>query len=68
MHNKLLHQSGASLVEYCLLIALIAIIALAGVRGFGKGVEFTYGDQASTISATIASEGADGAGLGPEFP
>jgi pilus assembly protein Flp/PilA len=42
-------ERGASMVEYGLLLGLIAIIALVAVQAFGSGVS----SQFSTISSTI---------------
>jgi pilus assembly protein Flp/PilA len=42
-------EKGASLVEYALLVALIAVIAIAGVRTLGAGVS----TQFSTMSAQL---------------
>lgn len=33
--EKTKKQRGASMIEYALLVALIALIAVAGVKGFG---------------------------------
>ncbi len=43
-------ERGASMVEYGLLLALIAIIALVAVQAFGSGVS----SQFSTINSTIS--------------
>jgi len=40
---------GASLVEYTLLISLIALAALAGLTAFGGGVNASIGDSAGKI-------------------
>jgi Flp pilus assembly pilin Flp len=40
---------GAGLVEYGLLLALIAVVALVAVKAFGQGVS----TQFSTISSAI---------------
>ena len=42
-------ERGASLVEYALLVALIAVIAIAAVRILGQNVS----QQFSTIAAQI---------------
>ena len=42
-------ERGASLVEYALLVALIAVIAIAGVRTLGQGVSAQF----STMSAQL---------------
>jgi Flp pilus assembly pilin Flp len=43
-------QRGASLVEYALLVALIAVVAIASVRILGR----TVSQQFSTVQAQIA--------------
>lgn len=49
--NKLLKNShGANLVEYIILVGVIALIALAGFRSFGKAVDKKVQDQAGTVS------------------
>ena len=42
-------ERGASMVEYGLLLALIAIIALVAVKAFGSGVS----SQFSSISSSV---------------
>lgn len=37
-------DTGATLVEYTLLVALIAVIAIAGITAFGQGVSKQYSD------------------------
>ena len=43
------NDSGASLVEYALLIALIALIAVVAVRFFGSELSTAYSDIAQSI-------------------
>jgi pilus assembly protein Flp/PilA len=43
-------QKGASLVEYALLVALIAIVAIAAVRSLGTSIS----KQFSTVHTTIS--------------
>jgi len=43
-------ERGASMVEYGLLLALIAIVALVAVKAFGSGVS----SQFSTITSTVS--------------
>ena len=50
LHAKLPSERGASMVEYGLLLALIAIIALVAVQAFGQGVSSKF----STINASVA--------------
>ena len=42
-------DSGASLVEYAVLIALIALIAVVAVRFFGAELSTAYSDIAQSI-------------------
>lgn len=44
------HQSGASLVEYALLVALIAVIAIVAIRTLGNTVSSQFSRTASVIS------------------
>ena len=50
LQAKLPSERGASMVEYGLLLALIAIIALVAVQAFGQGVSTKF----STINASVA--------------
>lgn len=43
---------GASMVEYALLVVLIALVALVAVQLAGNSLSSTYGDIASTVGAT----------------
>lgn len=42
---------GASLVEYCILIGLITVIALGAVTLFGESVSDSFSNSSSTIAA-----------------
>lgn len=42
--RKVKKQSGQSLVEYALILALIAIVAILVLRGIGGNVRNTLGD------------------------
>ena len=55
-------EGGASLVEYALLVALIAIISVAGVASFGRKVHYVYDYQADYISGEMDNAGAGGGG------
>jgi pilus assembly protein Flp/PilA len=48
--KKQTQQRGASLVEYALLVALIAVVAIAAVRILGRNAS----SQFSTIAAQIS--------------
>jgi pilus assembly protein Flp/PilA len=50
--NKLVKDTrGANLVEYIILVGVIALIALAGFKIFGKNVDQKIQDQAGKVSA-----------------
>jgi pilus assembly protein Flp/PilA len=50
--NEMLRDSkGANLVEYIILVGVIALIALAGFKIFGKNVDQKIQDQAGKVSA-----------------
>jgi Flp pilus assembly pilin Flp len=62
-HRKLKkqNQAGASMVEYALLAALIALIAIAGVRAFGKKARDLHCDNvAQFIQAEHGTQGEKG--------
>ena len=42
---------GASMVEYGLLLALVAVVALVSVRAFGIGVSDKFSNIASRVDA-----------------
>lgn len=44
-------QKGASMVEYALLVALIALIALAAVRGLGTQISQNFSSISSNLGA-----------------
>jgi Flp pilus assembly pilin Flp len=46
---RVMDERGASLVEYSLLVALIAIDAFAAMAFFGESVSSSYGDSSSQI-------------------
>jgi Flp pilus assembly pilin Flp len=48
-----MRQQGASLIEYSLLVSLVAILAIGGVRIFGAYTTKPF----CTITGTIVSEG-----------
>lgn len=43
------NERGASLVEYALLVALIAVAAIAGIRALGESVSTSF----STVNSEI---------------
>jgi Flp pilus assembly pilin Flp len=42
-------EDGASMVEYCLLLALIALVCIAGLGLFGGGIGTSLSHSASSI-------------------
>lgn len=50
-------ESGAGLVEWGLVVILIAVVALGAVKGFGQEVSGLYGD--SSVAIQEAGEPAD---------
>jgi len=42
-------EDGASLVEYALLVALIALVAVVAVRFFGQELSTSYSDIANSF-------------------
>ena len=42
-------RRGANLVEYIILVGVVALIALAGFKIFGQKVNSKINDQASTV-------------------
>lgn len=51
--RKTLSERGASMVEYALLLALIAIVAIGGITAFGTGVGGEYDDINSEIETAL---------------
>ena len=49
MECRLLSEDGASLVEYALLVGLIAVVAVAAVTSFGGAVSAEYSDISVTL-------------------
>jgi pilus assembly protein Flp/PilA len=48
-------ERGASMVEYALLVALIAVVAMAGVRLLGTNINTAFNGVAGQIIATPAA-------------
>ncbi len=49
LHSLQEDESGASLVEYALLVALIAIVAVVAVAAFGGSLSSEYSDIADSM-------------------
>lgn len=43
-------EKGASLVEYALLVALIAVVAIAGIRVLGTNINAQYSGLATKLT------------------
>lgn len=50
-------ETGASLVEYALLVALIAVVAIGGMTLLGHNVNNTLNDVANQVGGTTATTG-----------
>lgn len=48
-HSFRTSEHGASMVEYALLVALIAIVVIAGVSFFGSNLDSAYDDIGSSL-------------------
>ena len=48
-HGFRASETGASMVEYALLAALIAIVVIAGVSFFGNSLDGAYDDIGSSL-------------------
>jgi pilus assembly protein Flp/PilA len=44
-------EEGASLVEYILLVALIAVVCIAAITFLGKAAKTKFGSTANTINS-----------------
>ena len=44
-------EKGASLVEYALLVALIAVVAITGIRALGTSINAQYSGLATKFTA-----------------
>ncbi len=51
LRRQLPGQAGQSMVEYAIVVALIAIIAMAGVQAFGHGVQQVFQHLLSKIQS-----------------
>jgi len=51
LRRQLAGQGGQSMVEYAIVVALIAIIAMAGVQAFGHGVQQVFQHLLSKIQS-----------------
>ena len=61
-------RRGASLIEYVLVVGLVAVVALAGYRTFGQRAQAKADAQAKCISALSCGSGDVGAVSGDAIP
>jgi Flp pilus assembly pilin Flp len=54
-------DTAQDLVEYALLLACLALVAAAGLRSLGAGINSKYGDIATAVSTAGVSGGTPGA-------
>lgn len=52
LRSLVIQESGQDLVEYALVIALIALAATVGVRSLGSGISHAF----SSVSASLATD------------
>lgn len=55
LKNLLATSKGAALVEYGILVGLIAVLAIVAVLNLGETVRDTFTSVSSTLSANIDS-------------
>lgn len=51
LRRRLASEIGQSMVEYAIVVALIAIIAMAGVQAFGQGIQQVFQHLLSKIQS-----------------
>lgn len=64
--RKVHKDSGASMVEYALLVALIALIAIAAITSLGVGMSDKYAGITHELSAPANGEICDSSN--PNYP
>ena len=50
--SKIKNERAASLVEYALLVALIAAVCIVAVKAFGQNAKATFNTAASQVTVT----------------
>lgn len=55
-------QRGQGLVEYILIVALIAILVIAAIKIFGKKVGKSFTESATTIESEVKGAKSEGEG------
>jgi pilus assembly protein Flp/PilA len=61
-------ESGATAVEYGLMVALIAVVIIAAVTALGRTRRDTFQDVADEVSRELIATGMAGAKIGPGIP
>lgn len=57
MLKKLKNVKGAALVEYGILVGLIAVLAISAVLALGEEVQTVFSTVENTLDANMASAG-----------
>jgi len=57
---KIFSRKGQGMVEYILIIALLALIVIVGLKKLGRKTQKAYSDSASAIESNV-QEGVDAA-------
>ena len=58
LHSKLVRDTrGANMVEYILLVGVVALISIAAFKLFGQNIRHKVGEQGTTVSGINASPG-----------
>jgi len=50
LHSHTRHERGASLVEYCLLVGLIALVCFAALQALGGDVAKPYSELGTSLT------------------
>ena len=66
--NPLQNQKGASMIEYALLVALVALIAIPAVGGLGKQVELQFVHATDEVAGSVHYQCVAGSPIYPACP
>jgi len=47
------HEEGQDLVEYALVVALVAFGAIAGMKALAKGIDTAFGQISTTLGTVV---------------
>jgi len=53
IQNAMMSEEGQDLIEYALVVALIAFAATAGMKSLATGINTAFGGIANTLNADI---------------